>query len=79
MCGSLKWFSESVLDGANFFNFSQLSCEKLKRFTPSEAAPGFLDGVTTRSYVFFLSIFFLSTYYYINNAMLTTTTNYLSF
>jgi hypothetical protein len=55
---SQNWFSESVFDGANLFSFSQFSCEKLKRFTPSEAVPGFLDGVTTRSYIFFLSILF---------------------
>jgi hypothetical protein len=66
MHGSQKRVSESVLDGANLFSFSQFSCEKLKRFTPSKAVLGFLDGVTTRSYVFFLSIFFLSVYYYIN-------------
>jgi hypothetical protein len=52
MCGSQKRSSESVLDGANLFSFLQLSCEKLKRFAPSEAIPGFSDGVTTRSYVF---------------------------
>ncbi len=53
-----KKFSESVLDGANLFSSSQFSCEKLKRFAPSEAVPGFADGVTTRSYVFFLKYFF---------------------
>jgi hypothetical protein len=53
LCESQKRFSESVLDGANLFSFSQFSCEKLKRFAPSEAVPGFLDGVTTRSFVFF--------------------------
>jgi hypothetical protein len=58
MCESQKLLSESVLDGANLFSFSQLSCEKLKRFAPSEAVPGFSDGVTTRSYVFFLKYFF---------------------
>jgi hypothetical protein len=78
MPGSQKWVSESVLDGANRFSFSQFSCEKLKGFAPSKAVPGILDGVTTRSYLFFLSIFFLSVYYYINNAMLTTTATYLS-
>ncbi len=50
---SQKQFSESVLDGANLFCFSQFSCEELKTFAPSEAVLGFLDGVTTRSYVFF--------------------------
>ena len=50
--------SESVLDGANLFSFSQLLCEKLKRFAPSEAVPVFSDGVTTRSYNFFLKYFF---------------------
>ncbi len=40
------FFSESVLDGTNLCSFSQLSCEKLKRFAPSEAVPSFLDGVT---------------------------------
>ncbi len=30
------------------FSFSQFSCEKLKRVAPSEAVPGFSDGVTTR-------------------------------
>jgi hypothetical protein len=78
MCGSQKRFSESVLDGANLFSFSQLSCEKLKRFAPSKAIPGFLDGVTTRSSVFFLKYFFLNVYYYINNTTLTTTVIYLS-
>jgi hypothetical protein len=63
---SQKRVSESVLDGANLFSFSQFSCEKQNRFAPSEVVPGFLDGVTTRSYVFFLSIFFISVYYYIN-------------
>jgi hypothetical protein len=58
MPGSQKRVSESVLDGANFFSFSQISCEKLKRFAPSEAVPGVLDGVTTRSYVFSLKYFF---------------------
>jgi hypothetical protein len=78
MPGSQKWVSESVLDGVNLFSVSQFSCEKLKRFAPSEAVPGISDGVTTRSYIFFLSIFFLSVYYYINNATLTTTATYLS-
>jgi hypothetical protein len=78
MPGSLKWVSESVLDGANLFSFSQFSCEKQKIFAPSEAIPGVSDGVTMRSYGFFLSNFFLSVYYYINNAMLTTTATYLS-
>ncbi len=63
MCESQKRFSESVLDGANLFSLSQFSCEKLKKLAPSEAVPGFLDGVTTRFYIFFLSIFFLSVYY----------------
>ncbi len=67
MPGSQKRVSESVSDGANLFSFSQFSCEKLKRFAPSKAVPGILDGVTTRSYVFLLSIFFLSVYYYIDN------------
>jgi hypothetical protein len=58
MPGSQKWVSESVLDGANLFNFSQFSCEKLKRFAPSEAVPGVSDGVTTRSYVISLKYFF---------------------
>ncbi len=62
MCESQKWFSESVLDGANLFSFSQFSCEKLKKFTPSEVIPGFLDGVTFKVLHFFLSIFFLSVY-----------------
>jgi hypothetical protein len=55
MCESQKRFSESVLDGANLFSVSQFSCEKLKRFTPSNAVPGFSDGVTTRYYNFFLT------------------------
>jgi hypothetical protein len=55
MPGSQKRVSELVLDGANlYFSFSQFSCEKLKRFAPSEAVPGVLDGVTMRSYGFFL-------------------------
>ena len=58
MCESQKWFSESVLDGANLFSFSQFSCEKLKRFAPSEAVPGFLDGMTTRFLCFFLKYVF---------------------
>ena len=58
MPGSQKRVSESVLDGANLFSFSQFSCEKLKRFAPSEAVPGILDDVTTRSYGFFLKYFF---------------------
>jgi hypothetical protein len=62
MCESQKRFLESVLDGENLFRFSQFSCEKLKRFASSEAVPGFLDGVTIRSSIFFLSIFFLSVY-----------------
>jgi hypothetical protein len=78
MCESQKQFSESVFDGVNLFSFSQFLYEKLKRFTPTEAIPGFLDDVTTRYYNFFLRIFFLSVYYYINNAMLTTTAAYLS-
>jgi hypothetical protein len=57
MCESQNRFSESVLDGANLFSFSQFSCEKLKGFAPSEAVPGFLDGVTMRSYIFFLIFF----------------------
>ena len=78
MPGSQKRVSESVLDGANLFSFSQFSCEKLKRFAPSEAVPGFLDGVTMRSLVF-LSIF-SELFTIINNAMLTTmepTSNFL--
>ncbi len=55
MSGSCIRFSESVLDGANLFSFSQLYCEKLKRFAPSKAVPGFSDGVTMRSYIFFLN------------------------
>ncbi len=55
MPGSQKWVSESVLDGANLFSFSQFACEKLKRFPPSEVVPGVLDGVTMRSYGFFLN------------------------
>jgi hypothetical protein len=43
MPGSQKWVSESVLDGANLFSFSQFSCEKLKRFAPSKAISGVLD------------------------------------
>jgi hypothetical protein len=58
MPGSQKRVSESVLDGVIFFSFSQFSCENLKRFAPSEAVPGVLDGVTTRSYVFSLKHFF---------------------
>ncbi len=58
MPGSQKRVSESVLDGVNLFSFSQFSCEKLKRFAPSEAVPGVSDGVTTRSYSFFLKYFF---------------------
>jgi hypothetical protein len=58
MPGSQKRVSESVLGGANLFSLSQFSCEKLKRFAPSEAIPGILDGVTTRSYVFSLKYFF---------------------
>ncbi len=52
MCENQTWFSESVLDGANLFSFSQFSCEKTKRFAPSDAIPSFLNGVTTRYYVF---------------------------
>ncbi len=59
MCESQKQFSKSVLDGANLFSFSQFSCEKLERFAPSKAVPGFLDSVTMRYYNFFLRIFFL--------------------
>ena len=59
MHGSQKQVSESVLDGVNLFSFSQFSCEKLKRFAPSEAVPGVSDGVTTRSsYIFSLKYFF---------------------
>jgi hypothetical protein len=54
MPGSQKWVSESVIDGANLFSFSQFSCKKLKRFAPSKAIPGISDGVTTRFYGFFL-------------------------
>jgi hypothetical protein len=54
MPGSQKRVSESVLDGANLFSFSQFSCEELKRFAPSEAVPGVSDVLTTRSYGFFL-------------------------
>jgi hypothetical protein len=57
MCKSQKRFSESVLDGANLFCYSQFSCEKLKRFAPSEAVPGFSDGETT-SLKFFSEVFF---------------------
>jgi hypothetical protein len=78
MYGNQKRFSELVLDGANLFSFSHFSCEKLKRFAPFKAVPTFSDGVTTRSYNFFLSIFFLSVYYYNNNTMLATTATYLS-
>ncbi len=59
MTESQKRVSESVLDGANLFSFSQFSCKKLKRFAPSEAVPGVSDGVTMRSYVFSLKYFFL--------------------
>ncbi len=58
MPGSQKRVSESVLDSVNLFSFSQFSCEKLKRFAPMEAVPGVLDGVTTRSYIFFSEVFF---------------------
>jgi hypothetical protein len=54
MLGSQKRVSELVLDGANLFSFSQFSCEKLKRFAPSKAISGISDGVTMRSYGFFL-------------------------
>jgi hypothetical protein len=55
--------------GANLFSFSQFSCEKLKRFAPSEAISGFSDGVTTRYYIVFLSVLSLSIYYYQNAAL----------
>ena len=42
----------------SLFSFSQFSCEKLKRVAPSEAVPGFSDGVTTRYYNFYISLFF---------------------
>ncbi len=58
MPGSQKQVSESVLDGANLFSFSQFSCEKLKRFAPSEAVLGISDGVTTGSYIISLKYFF---------------------
>jgi hypothetical protein len=58
MPGSQKRVSESVLGGANLFSFSQFSCEKLRRFAPSDAVPGLLDGVTPRSYIFSLKYFF---------------------
>ncbi len=58
MPGSQKQVSDSVLDGANLFSFSHENCEKLKRFAPSEAIPGVLDGVTMRSYFFSLKYFF---------------------
>ncbi len=61
---TLEWESKTVFRnqfriGANLFSFSQFSCEKLKRFAPSEAVSGFSDGVTTRYYIFFLKCFFL--------------------
>jgi hypothetical protein len=42
----------------SLFSFSQFSCEKLKRVAPSEAVPGFSDGVTTREYNFNISASF---------------------
>jgi hypothetical protein len=42
----------------SLFSFSQFSCEKLKRVAPSKAVPGFSDGVTTRYYNFYISLFF---------------------
>jgi hypothetical protein len=42
----------------SLFSFSQFSCEKLKRVAPSEAVPGFSDGVTTRYHNFYISLFF---------------------
>jgi hypothetical protein len=42
----------------SLFSFSQLSCEKLKRVAPSEAVPGYSDGVTTRYYNYYTSAFF---------------------
>jgi hypothetical protein len=42
----------------SLFSFSQFSCEKLKRVAPSEAVPGFSDGVTTRYYNFYIGAFF---------------------
>jgi hypothetical protein len=42
----------------SLFNFSQFSCEKLKRVAPSEAVPGFSDGVTMRYHNFYISLFF---------------------
>ena len=59
------------------FSFSQFSCEKLKRVAPSEAVSGFSDGVTTRYYIFFLSVFSLSIYYYYYAALKKKCTTYL--
>jgi hypothetical protein len=42
----------------SLFSFSQFSCEKRKRVAPYEAVPGFSDGVTTRYYNFYISLFF---------------------
>jgi hypothetical protein len=47
-----------VSDGANLFSFSHFSCEKLKQFAPSEATPGFLDGVLQGPLIFSLKYFF---------------------
>ena len=58
----LGWESKTVFRNrfrmVSLFSFSQFSCEKLKRVAPSEAVPGFSDGVTTRYYNFYISLFF---------------------
>jgi hypothetical protein len=78
----LEWESKTVFRnqfrmGANLFSFSQFSCEKLTRFAPSKSVSGFSDGVTTRYYIFFLSVFSLSIYYYYYAALKKKRTTYL--
>ena len=76
--GVSNGFQKMVSDGGPLFSFSLFSCEKLKRGPPSEAVPGFADGVTTIGINFLLNCFFskyyLLLYYTIskNNTLLTT-------
>jgi hypothetical protein len=53
ICVRVKNGFKSQFRMAQIFIVSHNSCEKLKQFAQSEAAPGFLDGVTTKSLVFF--------------------------
>ena len=53
-----KRFSGTSFRWWSLFSFSQFSCEKLKRVAPSEAVPGFSNGMTISYYNFQISVIF---------------------